>query len=213
MARAHEDQHGTADQFTAPAQSLPQPRADLEAEQGQRHADRGDAGRGDDEVDVIRAQTEPDDEIVDAQCSTHQNQPPGAWLRRPGRPLPGPELCDDRIGAGETEHGAPDGLGPRSQVMGHGVAEEDADHGHGRLEHPEYQGDPSTKLPVDARDAQGGPCAEVVQADREGDQEQRDHSGNVIGAGAPYHRSPTGRTNAMKDAQEVADRDSDAVGA
>ena len=60
---------------------------DLQAQQRERDVDPSDSDGCDHEVDVIGAEGESDDEIVDAQCPTDQNQVFDVQFRAHAGPL------------------------------------------------------------------------------------------------------------------------------
>ena len=131
---------------------------------------------------MVGAEREPDREIVDAQRDPGDQQPAEPLLIRgrarcPGRV--GPQRLDDRVPARGDQQASAHPAGRLPEGGGQAVPERQAQDRHAGLEDPEHDADAHPGPGVHPGDADADRGGEVRQAQREGNQYEREHRPTV----------------------------------
>ncbi len=173
------------------AESVPQ----LQADQCQPHTDNPYDEGGHDDVDVVRAECEPDGQVVDAQGRGEDDQATEARAaahRRAVNTLVGAATLHQGIDPRQAQDETGNELGTAPEPAGDGVTEEEAEEWHGRLEHSEddrYLETAGARTGHTERACR----AEVVEPHCERDQQQSSHV-RMLRAGQRPRVPPTRET-------------------
>jgi hypothetical protein len=159
-----DDEDPTSDQLAPAPEAIFESFANLQSQQREANTGSSDRHCGDDEIDAIGAESETDDQVVDAQYTPDQDEAPVVQLRPLGFGSIGEQSSHNGVGTGETEQPAGHGCTDCGQVMGQGLTDREPKKRHDSFKQAEDQCDPEAKLPVHTGDAESRRSGEVVQA-------------------------------------------------